>query len=592
MFQTFTSTTRPETCAPRVAALRAAMAEAGVDAFLVPRADAHQGETVAPRDARLQWIASFTGSAGFAAITATRAALFVDGRYTLQAATQSDTTVFEMRNIPGDALSDWLLGALPEGGTVAYDPWLHTPAEIERLQSAGLALAPIANLIDGIWADQPIAPSAPVIDHPESLAGVSRDARRARIAEALTAREATAAVLTQPDAIAWLLNIRGSDIARMPVALGFAIIEASGSVRLYGFDGKIDAAMAAALGPDVSLGEDLLADVAALTGNVCLARETVPMAIASALTATPDWHDPIALPKACKTPEELAGTRAAHIRDGAAMVRFLHWLDETAPTGTLTEIDVVTALEAERRRDPTLRDISFETICGAGPNGAIVHYRVTSETNRAVSPGELLLVDSGGQYADGTTDITRTLLVGDGPVPEGAAEAFTRVLQGMIAISTARWPKGLAGRDLDPLARAALWRAGQDYAHGTGHGVGAYLGVHEGPQRISRVSHVPLEPGMILSNEPGYYREGAFGIRIENLVIVEAPRTPEGGDHPMHGFETITLAPIDRRLVVTSLLTNEERDWLNAYHARVLDTLTPHLERAPLDWLKAACQPL
>ena len=592
MFQTFTSTTRPDTCAPRVAALRAAMAEAGVDAFLVPRADAHQGETVSPRDARLQWIASFTGSAGFAVITATRAALFVDGRYTLQAATQSDTTVFEMRNIPGDALSEWLSEALPEGGTVAYDPWLHTPAEIERLESASLALAPIANLIDSIWADQPAASSAPVINHPESLAGEGRQAKRARIVEALTARGASATVLTQPDAIAWLLNIRGSDIERTPVALGFAILEASGAVRLYGFDGKLDAAMVTALGSDVTMGDELLVDVAALTGKVCLARETVPIAIASAVTATLDWHDLIALPKARKTPEELAGTRAAHVRDGAAMVRFLHWLDEIAPIRTLTEIDVVTALEAERRRDPALRDISFETICGAGPNGAIVHYRVTEETNRAVIPGELLLVDSGGQYEDGTTDITRTILVGDGPAPDGAAEAFTRVLQGMIAISMARWPKGLAGRDLDPLARAALWRAGQDYAHGTGHGVGAYLGVHEGPQRLSRVSHVPLEPGMILSNEPGYYREGAFGIRIENLVIVEATSTPVGGDHPMHAFETITLAPIDRRLIVPSLLISEERDWLDAYHARVLDTLTPHLERAPLDWLKTACQPL
>ncbi|MEL6583094.1 MAG: aminopeptidase P family protein [Pseudomonadota bacterium] len=593
MLQSFESKTQPGTVAPRVAALRNAMAAEGVDAFLIPRADAHQGENVSPRDERLAWLTSFTGSAGFAAVTADRAALFIDGRYTLQSQSQTDTEVFELCSIPKASLGGWLSDALPDDATIAYDPWLHSPAQVKRLEDKGLSLRPVSNLVDAIWEDQPPAPNAEVKLHPTDLAGPSREEKRAQIAKSLKARGAQAAVLTLPDSIAWLLNIRGGDIARTPVALGFAIIRDTGAVALFGMEGKLTAEVCTALGNEVASypSEDFLPTLETLTGKVCVDRGSAPMAVVAALKgAEIDWHEPVVLPKAYKSTAEIAGTRAAHVRDGAAFVQFLEWLDATAPTETLTEIAVVEKLQEFRRGTGALVDISFETICGAGPNGAIVHYRVTEESNRPVRLGDVLLVDSGGQYRDGTTDITRTMAVGE--VSEQAKTAFTRVLKGMIAISMARWPEGLSGRDLDPLARIALWQAGQDYAHGTGHGVGSFLGVHEGPQRLSRVSEVPLKPGMILSNEPGYYREGAFGIRIENLVIVTPPETPPGGDAPMLGFETVTLAPIDRRMISLSLLSEAERDWLESYHARVLATLSPHIPGSTQEWLQRQCAPL
>lgn len=601
MLQDFARRTTPETGAARVAALREAMAAAGVDAFLVPRADAHQGENVAPRDERLAWLTGFTGSAGFAIVARDRAVVFVDGRYRLQVQGQVDGGVFEVRRIPDDTAADWLVEALPRGGRVAYDPWLHTAREIadlgEKLGHRQLGLAPIANLVDSVWPDQPAPPARPVVPHPEALAGRSSAEKRGEIARDLTARDLAAAVLTLPDSIAWLLNVRGSDIARTPVPLAFAILHADARVDLFTDPGKLGPETRAALGPEVRVAPEAAFAPAldALRGRVAVDPATAPVAVLDRLDAAPvaepvRERDPCILPKAQKTEAELAGTRAAHLRDGAAVAEFLAWLALTAPEGGLTEIDVVRRLEETRAATGALKDISFETICGAGPNGAIVHYRVTEASNRAVAPGELLLIDSGAQYLDGTTDITRTVAIG--PVPPEAVRPFTLVLKGMIAMSRARWPRGLAGRDIDALARTALWQAGLDYDHGTGHGVGAYLGVHEGPQNLSRRGIEPLLPGMILSVEPGYYRDGAFGIRTENLVVVRSPETPEGGDRPMLGFETLTLAPIDRRLVDATLLNAGERGWLDAYHARVHAALAPLVDPETARWLAAACAPL
>jgi len=599
MLQDFRRRTTPETGAARLAALRAAMAEAGVDAFLVPRADAHQGENVAPRDERLAWLTSFTGSAGLAVVTHDRAAIFVDGRYRLQVRSEVDLDAFEVRRHPEDKPEDWLIEALP-GGRVGFDPWLHPSKDVETLAEAlgprQIGLARVANLVDRAWPDQPPPPARPIVPHPVEIAGRSSAEKRAELARGLAARDLAAAVLTLPDSIAWLLNVRGSDIARTPVPLAFAILGADARVALFTEPSKLDDRARAHLGPEVTIAPPDAFGPAldALRGRVAVDRATAPVWVADRLQATGTevaWErDPCILPKAQKNEAELAGIRAAHLRDGAAVATFLAWLDATAPEGGLTEIDVVRRLECARAAGGALRDISFDTIAGAGPNGAIVHYRVSEASNRPVEPGELLLVDSGGQYPDGTTDITRTVAIGS--PPEAAVRPFTLVLKGMIAMSRLRWPEGLAGRDIDAVARAALWRAGLDYDHGTGHGVGAYLGVHEGPASLSRRGLEPLLPGMILSIEPGYYREGAFGIRCENLGAVTPPAVPEGGDRPMLGFETLTLAPFDRRLIDPSLLDTEERAWLDAYHARVAAALTPLVERETAIWLAAACDPL
>jgi Xaa-Pro aminopeptidase len=514
MFQTFNQTTDSDASPARIAALRDRLTARGVDGFLVPRADAHQGETVAPHDERLAFITGFTGSAGLAIVLTDRAALFVDGRYTLQAADQAQTGLFEVVPVHEISVETWIERMLGEGQVIAYDPWLHGKAQIDRLTGAAekrqARLMPLEpNPIDEIWADQPPVPMGAVCVQPENLAGENAADRRRRVGASVAAIGADAAVLTQPDSLAWLLNIRGSDLPRSPVALGFGVLDADGTVALYMEPDKIDGEVREHLGYEVSvtppdrLGDDL----AGMAGKTVLVdRATCPLWVVTRLeaaSATLEWgEDPCLKPKALKNETELAGMRTAHRRDGAAMVRFLHWLDDrVAQEDTLTEIDVVTALEGFRTDTGRLMDISFDTICGAGPNGAIVHYRVSRQTNRTLRHGELLLVDSGGQYQDGTTDITRTIAIGS--ADETALRPFTLVLKGMIAISRARWPKGITGRDLDPLARIALWRAGFDYDHGTGHGVGAYLNVHEGPQRLSRRSgEVELEPGMILSNEP------------------------------------------------------------------------------------------
>jgi Xaa-Pro aminopeptidase len=601
MFQTFETSTRPEQGPPRIAALRAAFTEAGFDACLVPRADAHQGEYVTDRDARLAWLTGFTGSAGFAIVTRDRAALFVDGRYRVQARAQVDTSVLVPVNWPETKPGDWLRQALPGGGRVAYDPWLHTRDEIDAieksLEGSGVSLCPSENFVDVIWKDRPSPPQAPVTVFPESIAGASAADKRAAAGAALAEAGQDAAVLTLPDGINWLLNIRGADIPRNPVAQANAILHRDGRVTLFIDSAKLSPEVRTHLGGavDVRAPDDFAPALADLSGKVRIDRATAPVAVSSIVSAsgaTVAWgRDPTVLPKARKTPAELAATAEAHVRDGAAMAEFLAWFDAEAPSGGLTEIEVVTRLEGFRRATNALREISFETICGAGPNGALPHYRVTTESNRRLEPGQLVVIDSGGQYLDGTTDITRTLAVGH--AGEEERRCFTRVLKGMIAISRLRWPKGLAGMHLDAIARYPLWLAGQDYDHGTGHGVGVYLSVHEGPQRLSRVSDVPLEPGMILSNEPGYYREGAFGIRIENLVVVEpAPPLPRADDREMLAFRTLTFAPIDRGLVIPELLSAEERAWLDAYHAEVRTKLSPRVSGATRAWLERATAPL
>jgi Xaa-Pro aminopeptidase len=601
MFQSFESAADPKAGPGRLAALRARMADAGLAGFIVPRADAHQGEYVAAHDERLQWLTGFTGSAGFCIVLPQVAGVFIDGRYRTQVKAQVDLAAFTPVPWPEVKPGDWIRNALA-AGVVGFDPWLHTAKEIDEI-ALGLAgsdvrLEPVTNLVDAIWTGQPAPPAGRVVIQPLDLAGEAAGDKRRRLAGALAGAGHSAVVLTLPDSISWLLNIRGSDVARNPVVHGFAVLHRDGSVDLYSDPGKYDGAARAHLGDAVRLlpPSGFGAGLRALSGPVQVDRATAPLAVSDILKAAGIevvWgEDPCILPKACKNPVEVAGAAEAHLRDGAAMVEFMAWFDMTAPGGGLTEMDVVTALEGHRRATNALREISFDTICGSGPHGAVIHYRVTKDTNRAILPGDIVVIDSGGQYADGTTDVTRTVAVGPVGVDERAA--FTRVLQGMIALSRLRWPVGLAGAHIDALARVPLWLAGQDYNHGTGHGVGSYLSVHEGPARISRLSDVPLQPGMILSNEPGYYREGAFGIRIENLLVVESAPSLPGGDaeRAMLRFRTLTFVPIDARLIDVAALNPAERDWLDNYHAEVFDQIGPRVSPEARAWLSIATAPL
>lgn len=599
MFQSFESHASPDQGPPRLAALRERLSALGFAGFIVPRSDVHQGEYVAARDERLQWLTGFTGSAGFCIVLPDMAGVFIDGRYRTQVKAQVDLGAYTPVPWPEVKPGDWVKEKLATG-RVGFDPWLHTADEVAKLQTAlegtGVTLEHIIeNPVDYIWSDQPAAPLGKAFVHPVELAGESHLAKRTRLAEGLRKAGQKAAVITLPDSLCWLLNVRGADVPKNPVLHGFAVLHDDGRVDLFVTPAKLDAVVRDHLGPEVvvhpvdGFGEALKG----LKGPVRVDKAQAPLAVSDILNGAGvevAWgDDPCRLPKACKNAAEIAATREAHLRDGAAMVEFLRWLDEASPSGGLTEISVVQALEGFRRATNALHDISFDTICGAGPNGAIMHYRVTEETNRPVAQNELLLVDSGAQYLDGTTDITRTIAVGD-PGQE-ARECYTRVLQGLIAISRVRFPKGLPGRDIDALARFNLWVAGQDYDHGTGHGVGAFLSVHEGPQRISRVSEVPLEPGMILSNEPGYYREGAFGIRLENLIVVqEAPAL--GDNRAQMSFETLTFVPFDRRLILRDELSPGERRWLDAYHAEVREKLAPRVAGATLAWLRNACAPI
>jgi Xaa-Pro aminopeptidase len=596
MFQSFEVTARPDQGPPRLAALREVIATEVLDGFLVPRADAHQGEYVSARDERLAWLTGFTGSAGFCAVLRDVAGVFIDGRYRTQVKAQV-ADVFTPVPWPDVSLAEWLKDQLPDGGRVGFDPWLHTPAQIEQAEKAldgtGIALERCANLVDRIWTDQPCPAAEPAKVHPLEFAGESHDDKRARLGAALKASSAACAVITLPDSLCWLLNIRGADIPRNPIAQGFGILHANGAVDLFMDAAKLDN-VRDHFGADVTchMPDAFLAGVKALEGPVRLDKSSVPVLVADAVGDRVQWgDDPCALPKACKNAAEIEGSAAAHLRDGAAVVELLAWLDAQTP-GSLTETQVVTRLEAFRRRDNALQDISFETIAGTGPNGAIMHYRVTTETDSMLEDGHLLVLDSGGQYLDGTTDITRTIPIGS--PPEAARAAFTRVLAGMIAMSRLIWPKGLAGRDIEAVGRAPLWYAHQDFDHGLGHGVGAYLSVHEGPQRLSKISSVPLQAGMILSNEPGYYRESAFGIRIENLIVAEPATVPPGGDahRDMLNWRTLTFAPIDRRLIVTDMLDAPSRAWLDAYHAETLAKIGPRVSPAALAWLQEACQPL
>ncbi len=592
--------------AERLAALRAELAVRKLDGFIVPLADEHQGEFVAPRARRLAWLTGFTGSAGVAVVLADRAAIFADGRYTLQVRDQVDIASFAPHHLTESPPTDWIAANLRPGGRLGLDPWLHTVDSVTRFEAAvkragGLLVAVETNPVDAVWRDQPPPPLSPAVPHPERFSGESAAAKRARIAAKLTVDKVDCAVLSAPDSIAWLLNMRGGDVPNTPVALCFAMVHANGTVALFIDPRKPTRALTAALGSDVTLhppealgaGLDALGarrvqvDPAASPAWVIRRLERAKAEIVRAA-------DPCALPKSCKNPVELEGVRAAHLRDGAALTRFLAWLAGAAPGGGVSEISAAERLYGFRRAGALFRGVSFATISAAGASGAVVHYQADARSDRPLAGGMVYLVDSGAQYLDGTTDVTRTLWIAGGAAPpDELRDRFTRVLKGHIALATVRFPAGTTGAQLDALARTALWAAGLDYDHGTGHGVGSYLGVHEGPARISKLpSSVALAPGMILSDEPGYYKAGAYGIRIENLLAVRQPDRPMGAESDMLSFETLTLAPIDRALVDPRLLTAAETDWLNAYHARVRDALTPLVDADTAAWLAGATAPV
>ena len=604
MFQTFEAPALRGAAAERIKELRRLMARAHLDAYLVPRADEHQGEYVPACAERLKWLTGFSGSAGLAIVARKTAVVFVDGRYTVQARAEVDPAALEVSKLPRGRIAEWLGEHLGRGQTLGYDPRLHTVGEIERLAEAlkakGIKLRPVPrNLVDRIWGRaRPAAPASPVTLHPVKLAGRSAQDKIADVQARLKADGHDAVILTLSDSIAWAFNIRGSDIPHIPVALAFAIVPQTGRPELFIGADKLDAAVRAHLEAFAKLSApaalpDRLNALRKAKKRVRIDPQTAAFWFARALGGSrriARGPDPCLALKAVKTAAEIKGARAAQLRDGIAIARFLAWLDKEAPSGEIDEIEAVRRLESFRRATNQLREISFDTISGSGPNGAIVHYRVNAATNRKLRPGELYLVDSGAQYLDGTTDITRTVAVGK-PTAE-MRERFTLVLKGHIAIATARFPEGTRGIDLDPLARRALWQHGLDYDHGTGHGVGSYLSVHEGPQSISKAGMVALQPGMICSNEPGYYKEGSYGIRIENLVLVTEPREVGGGDRPMMGLETLTLAPIDRRLVVKETLSADEIAWLDTYHARVFETIGPDLDADARRWLAAATAPI
>jgi len=601
-FQTFGDSTDRSHSAARVAALRAEFKRRGLDGFVVPRADRQQNEYLPASEERLAWLTGFTGSAGAAIVLAERAALFVDGRYTVQAAAQIDAKLFSIEHMVDSPPEQWLERNLKSGAKLGYDPWLHTSESAEKLRkacaTAGAELAAVAgNPIDALWSARPAPPAGPVTLRDIKLAGESAPDKLKRIQSELKTLRADALVVSDPQNVAWAFNIRGSDIAHTPLALAFAAIPQEGKPALYVDAAKLDGKTRPALEEIAAIcAPDALArDLAQYKGKTvrldqASAADALTRQVAASGGKSVRGSDPIALMKAVKNHAEIVGSRAAHQRDGVAVARFLAWLEREAPSGSVTEIDAVEALESFRRDTGLLKDISFPTIAGSGPNGAIVHYRVTRASNRTIGKNELFLIDSGAQYEDGTTDITRTVIIG-APTDE-MRDRFTRVLKGHIAIATAVFPENTSGAQLDPLARTALWQAGLDFDHGTGHGVGSYLSVHEGPARISKLGTVALRRGMILSNEPGYYKTAAFGIRIENLLLVIAAPEPAGAEKPLNAFETLTLAPIDRRLIDTRLLTAKERNWVDSYHGRVQELLGPLLDPTTRAWLNSATRPL
>lgn len=591
--------------AGRLAALRVQLAAAKLDGFIVPHSDEHQNEFLPPRAERLAWLTGFTGSAGMAVVLADQAAVFVDGRYTLQVRAQVEGELYSYHHLIDEPVGKWLEKNLSKDARLGYDPWLHGVRGVERLRKAcdkaGAELVAMdANPVDAVWSDQPPPPQTPVVPHELRFAGRASAEKRQDLAEKLTESDTAAVVLTQPDSIAWLLNVRGNDVDHTPLPLSFAILNADATVDWFVDPAKVSDDLTAHLGNGVSRHKpDALGKALDKLGQarkrVQACPDTAPSwvfdRLASAKADIRRAADPVTLPKAIKNDTELDGTRAAHRRDGAALTRFLAWLATTAPDGSVTETGAVEKLADIRGGGDLFRELSFGTISGAGPNGAIVHYRVTPETDRKLGSGELYLVDSGAQYLDGTTDVTRTVAIGT-PSAE-MCDRFTRVLKGHIAIAMARFPTGTTGAQLDTLARQYLWQSGLDYDHGTGHGVGSYLGVHEGPHRISKAGTAQaLQAGMIVSNEPGYYKEGAYGIRIENLVAVVPVDAIEGGERETLGFETLTLAPIDLACVESSLLSDAERAWLDDYHARVLAEIGPLVDDDTRDWLTAATRPL
>ncbi|MBZ6075238.1 aminopeptidase P family protein [Microvirga puerhi] len=602
-FQSFDDSTSPAQGPERIAKLRTELSRRGYDGFIVPRADEHQGEYVPKSAERLAWLTGFTGSAGTAIILQDKAALVIDGRYTVQAAEQVDTTVITPVPLAETSPEDWLAENLPAGAVFAYDPWLHTSDGLKRLKQAvaraGAKLAPVEmNLVDVIWIDRPAPPQAHVRPHPLAYAGETAEAKLERVRAKMAEAKLDALVISDPHNLAWTFNLRGGDVGHTPLPLGYAILPKKGRAQLFFDPAKMTNEAGAAVGDladfvDIkdflgaldTLGTDKeKVRIDAATGAVALIRR-----IEAAGGTVDVGADPISLMKAVKNQAEIAGSRSAHLRDGVAVAHFLAWLDREAPKGKLTEIDAVEALEAFRAETGALKNVSFPSISGAGPNAALPHYRVTKSSNRPIAINQIFLIDSGAQYEDGTTDITRTIIVGE-PTAE-MKDRFTRVLKGHIAIARCVFPKGTSGAQIDSFARQPLWEAGLDFDHGTGHGIGSYLSVHEGPQRIAKTGTTALEAGMMLSNEPGFYKKGDYGIRIENLILVE-PRTIPGGDREMFGFETLTFSPIDLRLIEPSLLTADEVAWLDNYHAQVREKIGPQLSGETRDWFEQATRPL
>jgi len=604
MRQTFDETTTPAFGREHAPLIRAAMAAQGLDGFVIPHEDEHQNEYLPAANDRLAWATGFTGSAGAAVLLKDKAAIFVDGRYALQVRDQVDTDLFEVRDLVEGGVPAYLQSEAKSGWTIGYDPKLHSPEALERLRSAaakaGAALKAVEpNPLDAAWgAARPAQPAAPVSPHPTGFSGEDSAEKRERVGQSLAEQGADAALITAPASNAWLFNIRGGDVIRSPLPLSQAILKSDGSAELFLDPAKVTPDLPAWLGNGVTLltPDRLAGALASLAGRRVLVDPGTSSAwyfeaLEKAGAKVVRGPDPTALPRACKNEVEIEGARQAHVRDGTALARFLRWVSTEAAQTLPSELDVVARLESFREATGALKDLSFDTIAGAASNGAIVHYRPTKRLAKHLERGSLLLVDSGAQYMDGTTDVTRTVAIGT-PSQE-MRERFTLVLKGHLALGRVRFPAGTTGSALDALARVPLWAAGLDFDHGTGHGVGSYLGVHEGPQRISKLpNNVALKPGMIVSNEPGYYKTGAYGIRIENLQVVTAPAEIDGGERPMLGFETLTLAPIDRALVVKEMLSADDLAQLDAYHARVLAEIGPKVDAETRAWLEEACAPL
>jgi Xaa-Pro aminopeptidase len=602
MRQSFEETTEPAFGAQHLPLVRARMAEQGLDGFLVPHEDEHQNEYLPEANERLAWLTGFSGSAGAAVVLKDRAAVFADGRYTVQVRAQVDAGQFEILDLVDGGVPAYLERA-PAGAVIGYDARLHSPDALATLkraaEKAGATLRGVdVNPLDQAWADRPRQPQALITPHEERYAGEAAASKRARIGAAIAKAGADAAVITAPASLAWLLNIRGGDVIRTPLPLGQAIVEADGAARLFIDPAKVSNELPEWLGDAVQIEgpEQLEPALASLSGRRVLVDPGQSSAwyfdqLAAAGATVVRAQDPCTLPRATKNPVEIEGARQAHIRDGAALTRFLHWVDTEAQATLPDERTIAEALEGFREATGALKDLSFDTIAGAGPNGALPHYKPVTRTIRRIEHGSLLLVDGGGQYLDGTTDVTRTMAIGEPTADQ--KRMFTLVLKGHIAMATVRFPVGTTGHQLDALARLPLWMQGFDYDHGTGHGVGSYLGVHEGPQRIAKaVNTQPLLTGMILSNEPGYYREGHWGIRIETLQVVTEPTPIPGGERPMHGFEQLTFAPIDRKLIDVALLTADERAYVDAYHAETLAKVGPLLDGEAKTWLETVCAPL